>query len=136
MALMLLSPCLAVTAAPGKGKPPNFAVPWCSDPSSGKTAGARASNATTNVYLVFRGFLDTIDHNIFDRTFLRIQPQSKLLLQCGKDRRTARSRSGRSNTIPEALRARVRSDVRRPFEDEVILSDKSSLIDNRASRNA
>src|SRR5262244_1292049 len=30
MATNFLSPCVAVTVAPGTGKPPNFTYPWCS----------------------------------------------------------------------------------------------------------
>src|ERR1700733_5667190 len=86
-ALNFFSPCVAVTVAPGTGKPPNVTSPCCSEANRLNTTNPTATRErmrrriTMRVLLVVRRPFQVVDDNHFHRALSRLQLQAQLLLQ-------------------------------------------------------
>src|SRR4051794_26835263 len=117
--------CVAVTLAPGTGRPPKRTTPWCSAASNNCTSARTLATKT----LILRRFRDMVDDDDFALHFLRFQPQPELLLESRKDGRATYSgclyRIGRIRRAAWAL-TRLGS----PLQTYVIVVLEARLVDD------
>src|SRR6185437_4010148 len=100
-AICLSHPRVAVTVAPGSGRPANFTTPWCS-------AAAKRITASSAIALILRCLLHMIDNENLDRRVCFFELQPELLLKGRKNRRAAGRRSVH------------RVQIRRPLECKIV----------------